>query len=202
MRFKTGSGCEVLSGKWNDPYTGKTFTNARELDVDHVVPLNEVHDSGAWQWGSAKKEQYANYLVEKDHIIAVSLHSNRSKKQRDPAEWLPSNRSYLKEYARIWIKIKTDWGLSADKEELRALKRILAGEYITYPREAPEYVCVGNSFSAPATVVGSAEGGVVKKSKSGICHNTASSYYNRTKSFTPFNSLRDCLDSGGRLPKR
>lgn len=42
---------------------------------------------------------------------------------------------------------------------------------------------------------------LVKKSKSGICHDTYSPYYNRTKNFRSFSTLQACLDSGGRLPK-
>ena len=42
---------------------------------------------------------------------------------------------------------------------------------------------------------------IVKKSKSGICHDTQSSSYNRTKQFSAFDTLEACLDSGGRLPK-
>lgn len=41
----------------------------------------------------------------------------------------------------------------------------------------------------------------VKKSSSGICHEINTTYYNRTTNFTPYNSIEDCLDSGGRLPK-
>jgi len=41
----------------------------------------------------------------------------------------------------------------------------------------------------------------VKMSKSEICHATDSSYYNRTKNFTSFESLKECIDAGGRLPK-
>ena len=41
----------------------------------------------------------------------------------------------------------------------------------------------------------------VKKSISGICHDTKSSYYEKTKNFTPFNTIDECLKSGGRLPK-
>lgn len=41
----------------------------------------------------------------------------------------------------------------------------------------------------------------IKKSKSGICHDSSSPYYNRTKNFTSFNSLASCIDSGGRLPQ-
>ena len=42
----------------------------------------------------------------------------------------------------------------------------------------------------------------VKKSKTGICHTPGSSYYSRTKNFTPYKTLDECLKSGGRLPKR
>ena len=42
----------------------------------------------------------------------------------------------------------------------------------------------------------------VKKSNSGICHDTKSSYYEKTKNFTPFKTIDECLKSGGRLPKK
>jgi hypothetical protein len=42
---------------------------------------------------------------------------------------------------------------------------------------------------------------LIKKSKSGICHDTYSSYYVMTKNFTSYNTLQGCINSGGRLPK-
>ena len=48
----------------------------------------------------------------------------------------------------------------------------------------------------------SSSAGVVKKSKTNICHAPGSFYYERTKSFTKFKTLDECLKSGGRLPKR
>ena len=42
----------------------------------------------------------------------------------------------------------------------------------------------------------------VKKSTTGICHAPGTTYYNKTKNFTPFKTLDECLKSGGRLPKR
>jgi hypothetical protein len=202
VRFKTGSGCKVLSGKWVDPYTGRTFTSPKKLDVDHVVPLKEAHDSGSWKWSREKKKQFANYLKHENHLIAVYASANRKKGAKDPAKWLPSNQSFLKDYARIWIKIKVDWGLSADRAELRALKQILEGEAVIYPMEAPEFICAGNPFSAPSSVARPDAGEVVKKSKSGICHDTSSRSYNRTKRFTAFDSTEACLESGGRSPKK
>lgn len=42
---------------------------------------------------------------------------------------------------------------------------------------------------------------IIKKSNSGICHAEDSRWYERTKNFTPYETLDACLDSGGRLPK-
>lgn len=50
VTFKTDKHCHVVSGKWTDPYTGEVITNASDLDIDHMVPLKEAHDSGGWQW--------------------------------------------------------------------------------------------------------------------------------------------------------
>jgi hypothetical protein len=43
---------------------------------------------------------------------------------------------------------------------------------------------------------------VVKKSNSGICHDPSSQWYAQTIHYTAFSSLQECLNSGGRLPKR
>jgi hypothetical protein len=43
--------------------------------------------------------------------------------------------------------------------------------------------------------------GVVKKSKSDICHAPGTTYYDQTKNFTSYNTIQECLNSGGRLPK-
>jgi hypothetical protein len=42
----------------------------------------------------------------------------------------------------------------------------------------------------------------VKMSNTGICHSPGSTYYEQTKKFTSFKSLQDCLNAGGRMPKR
>jgi hypothetical protein len=42
----------------------------------------------------------------------------------------------------------------------------------------------------------------VKMSKSGICHERGSTYYSKTKNYTAYNTLDECLKAGGRKPKR
>ncbi|PUE60655.1 hypothetical protein B9Z44_01515 [Limnohabitans curvus] len=43
---------------------------------------------------------------------------------------------------------------------------------------------------------------IVKKSESGICHDKNSTSYERTKKFTEFKTLDECVKSGGALPKK
>ena len=42
----------------------------------------------------------------------------------------------------------------------------------------------------------------VKKSRTNICHESGSLYYDQTKHYTAFKTIEDCIQSGGRLPKR
>ena len=104
----------VISGKWYDKFTGKYFTNAKDLDIDHLVPLKNAYISGASNWSEEKKNKYYNYLKNENHLVAVSKGANRSKGDKSPVEWLPPNEEYQCEYVREWFKIKTDWGLTIE----------------------------------------------------------------------------------------
>ncbi|WP_406116664.1 hypothetical protein [Streptomyces virginiae] len=56
-----------------------------------------------------------------DTLVAVSAASNRSKADRDPAEWLPLAVGYHCEYVAKWVGTKLRWDLAADEAERRAL---------------------------------------------------------------------------------
>lgn len=120
----SADGCRVVSGKWVDPFSAKTFTDPRGLDIDHLVPLKEAHESGGSAWSARKKRMYANDLHHPDTLIAVSREENRAKGAKDPARWLPSNRAYRCEYVRSWKRVKRIWGLSSDPAEERAIRKI------------------------------------------------------------------------------
>jgi hypothetical protein len=47
-----------------------------------------------------------------------------------------------------------------------------------------------------------AQSAPVKMSKNGICHAPNTTYYNQTKHFTPYPTLKECLNAGGRMPKK
>ena len=48
VTFKTDKGCRVVSGSWLGAYSGEIFTDASLLDIDHLVPLKEAHESGGF----------------------------------------------------------------------------------------------------------------------------------------------------------
>jgi len=121
------SGCHVVSGRWRDPYTGRSFTHPSRLDIDHLVPLREAHVSGAAAWPTARKRRYANDLRHPETLIAVDAGANRSKGARDPAGWLPPDRAYRCEYVSSWLRVKYQWHLDSDARERAAIRRVLAG---------------------------------------------------------------------------
>ena len=125
VKFKSDRGCQVLEGRWIDSYTGKTIHKSGDLDVDHMIPLKNAHDSGGWDWSDARKKAFANDLEDADHLIAVSSSANRQKGAKGPDKWKPSNRGYWCEYARDWIRIKANWELTVTGDEWDALQDML-----------------------------------------------------------------------------
>jgi len=123
--FKSDKQCQVATGEWLAPYTSVIVTDATKLDVDHMVPLKNAHDSGGWAWDKDKKAAYANEMGYADHLIAVTASANRKKGARGPEEWKPANQDYWCDYAIDWVQIKVDWGLSATKAEWAALQEML-----------------------------------------------------------------------------
>ncbi|WP_371129724.1 DUF1524 domain-containing protein [Streptomyces sp. 2231.1] len=57
-------------------YDGKILTASGQLDIDHIVPLANGWRSGADEWTTAKRRQFANDLTD-PQLIAVSASSNR-----------------------------------------------------------------------------------------------------------------------------
>ena len=60
--YTSSDQCRVESGVWVGSYTGKRFTEPGRLDIDHMVPLGNAHQSGGWAWSPEQKRQYANNL--------------------------------------------------------------------------------------------------------------------------------------------
>lgn len=126
-------GCTVLGGRWVSEYDGVVTESARTFDIDHMVPLKEAWDSGAWRWTPGTRQSFANDLGYRHSLIAVSASSNRSKSDRDPAEWLPALARCT--YVKQWIAVKYRWRLSVDAREKSSLLRVLGScpRFMTLP---------------------------------------------------------------------
>lgn len=118
-------GCDIGRGLWMSAYDGLTARDSAKLDIDHLVPLAEAWDSGARRWNAATRQRFANDLRDPRSLIAVSASSNRSKSDRDPAEWMPQLGRCA--YVRQWVAVKTRWQLTVDRAEKRALRRHASG---------------------------------------------------------------------------
>ena len=126
VTYTSDTYCLVSTGKWFGYYTGQYYYNASELDMDHFIPLKNAHQSGGYNWSSSKKEEFANYRLDPDNLIAVNLSANRSKGAKGPDEWKPTNTDYWCQYAYDWIRIKEFWSLTATQAEWEALVSMIA----------------------------------------------------------------------------
>lgn len=120
-----GSGCALSGGRWYSYYDATSYTNASDLDIDHMVPLAEAWDSGASDWSASRREAYANDQGFYGSLIAVGASANRSKGDKDPAEWMPSGSACR--YVTEWVSVKHRWGLTVDAAEKAALASHASG---------------------------------------------------------------------------
>ncbi|MBO9484297.1 HNH endonuclease family protein [Salinisphaera sp. G21_0] len=118
----TGSNrCTVSRGRWLDPYTGKTFYEARQVDIDHLVPLKWAWDHGADKWSKAKRVKFANDEV---NLFAVQASVNRQKGALGMLEWLPPARSFHCQYVLRFTRIVKSYGLVLSEYEQRKFKEL------------------------------------------------------------------------------
>lgn len=90
----------VLHGKWISLYSGQVFTDASQLDVDHVVPLSWAWKHGADKWSQEKRERFAN---DQRNLVAVEASLNRQKGDKGLDQWLPprNQQQYKARFQRI-----------------------------------------------------------------------------------------------------
>ena len=124
--FETDRRCRVETGWWHGDFTRTRVNDPSELDIDHRVPLKNAHLSGGWAWSSEKKEEYANYLDNRLHLVAVTASANRSKGAKGPEEWRPPDEIFWCEYALYWTVVKYRWQLTMSKAKADAVMEMLS----------------------------------------------------------------------------
>ncbi|WP_207802438.1 HNH endonuclease family protein [Rhodovulum sp. BSW8] len=121
------SGCSVRHGRWIAPYTGWVVTQARDLDIDHIVPLRYAWGHGAASWPSAKRARFA---LDPVNLLPVTASANRSKGARGPLDWLPPDQVFRCQYVLRFRRIAKAYGLvhsAAEKRDLAALTEQVCG---------------------------------------------------------------------------
>lgn len=122
--------CRVLSGKLQDPYTGRLIEFTRgvstsaDIQIDHVVALSDAWQKGAQQLSYEQRQALANDPLE---LLAVSGDSNQQKSNGDAATWLPPNKPFRCQYIARQIAVKQKYKLWVTAAEAGAMRRVLTG---------------------------------------------------------------------------
>ncbi|CAL9365532.1 hypothetical protein SUDANB151_00742 [Streptomyces sp. enrichment culture] len=90
-------------------------------------PLAEAWASGASAWSAQRREAYANDQGAPASLLAVTVRSNWSKSDQDPAQRLPPAAEVHCRYVAEWVGTKLRWSLSADEAEAAALREVADG---------------------------------------------------------------------------
>lgn len=120
-----GSGCSLSGGRWYSYYDRVSWTNAGDVDIDHMVPLAEAWDSGARSWSASEREAYANDLGDSRSLVGVTDDVNQAKGDQDVNEWLPTYDQCR--YLREFVAVKLRWRLSVDSAEKSAMSSLASG---------------------------------------------------------------------------
>lgn len=127
-------GCTVLSGEFDEPYTGehKVFQSREEISkgiqIDHVVALSD-----AWQKGAQYFSKDERYKIATDplNLLAVDANANGKKSDGDAATWLPPNKKFRCQYVARQVSVKHKYALWVTEAEKTAIYNIL----VTCPNE-------------------------------------------------------------------
>ncbi|MCW4354858.1 HNH endonuclease family protein [Hoyosella sp. YIM 151337] len=127
-------------GGWLDQYgvvdrqTGqvrdyKWMTESSAVDAEHIVALGE-----AWRSGASEMDVHTRRLIANDalNVVISDPSANRSKGDQDPSTYLPPG-NFRCEYVERYTHVKVKYGLTADADEVAALKHaaeecVLKGE--------------------------------------------------------------------------
>lgn len=116
--------CYIQSGKWYDKNSGVTFTDPKDLDVDHTPALKAASQAGGNEFTTEMKMQYANDL---DVLIVTSAKENRSKGAKTPSQWMPSRKEAHCDYAKVYVNALKKYNLNITQSDKDALYNALVG---------------------------------------------------------------------------
>ena len=121
VTFTNHKRCTVKTGKWFDPYTNQYYTQASDVDIDHLSSLAYSHKRGAHAWSKAKRQAFAN---DPDNLLIVRNTVNRAKGAKGPTEWMPPHHPYRCTYLKKFVSIMDKYGLAFTDKEQRTITRM------------------------------------------------------------------------------
>lgn len=121
VRFTNPRNCIVRTGRWIDEYTGKEFTVAMQMDVDHIIPRMYAHTHGGDRWTPQKKLQFSNDPM---NMVMVDRREIRRKRDRGPNRYLP-REEFQCEYVRLWQALSDKYDLQIDLSDRGAINDVL-----------------------------------------------------------------------------
>ena len=103
VEFSRSDNCYVQAGKWIDYYTGKTYTNAKDVQIDHLISLHQHYKAVG---STLTHEQRVEYANEPTHLVIANSTLNMSKSDKDLSEFisrvaLENKCKYIKDYKAI-----------------------------------------------------------------------------------------------------
>ncbi|WP_413575090.1 HNH endonuclease family protein [Bdellovibrio sp. HCB290] len=119
------NGCSVIRGEWAEPYTGRTVTEASEIQIDHFVPLKNAYVSGAHKWNFSKRCLYANFMGNDFQLLSTDGPENMRKSDNTPERYMPPNRAYACQYLQQWLKVKLIWDLGLTPPEKQVVENLI-----------------------------------------------------------------------------
>ena len=151
---KSGARCTVVSGKWLSAYDGRTWMLGSDVQIDHLVSLKEVWDSGGWAWSAAQRSDYANDLGNRITLNVATKSENAKKTDNDPSNYLPPLVSYRCTYLANWVAVKVQWKLSMDQSEYGRIKKLLQGCGTTSTTSTSSTTSISLPRSSTSTTTG------------------------------------------------
>src|ERR1019366_386721 len=93
------------------------------MQIDHIVPIGDAYNSGAWNWSPTQKSDFYND-VSLPQLMSVSQASNGSMGDRSPDEWMPqgypanafptaaAGHDFACVYDQMTVSGKSEWRLT------------------------------------------------------------------------------------------
>jgi len=105
VKFTNAKQCTVKQGKWISLYTNEVIYFAKEIDIDHILPVSLSWYYGAKYW---TKQERIDFYNDPANIVPVEKRFNRQKGAKDITQWLPPQNqcSYIARFMRVIKKYK------------------------------------------------------------------------------------------------